>query len=177
MDVLAHGLWGAVPFVPGGKRRYAAALLVGMAPDVLSFGVFHLLRPDWILSRIAGEISGPPALEILPRYVFYAYNVTHSLLVCIAVFVIASWWLRRPAWILAPWVLHIACDIPTHATDYFPTPFFWPLETPFVNGQSWSRQGFLVANYSVLLLAYIIMVGILAWRKRRTADDGRRLSV
>lgn len=176
MDVLAHGLWGAVPFLSRGKRQFGAALVVGMAPDLLSFGVFHLLRPDWIFSRMAGEISGPPALEILPRYVFYAYNVTHSLVIALVVFLLLSWWFGRPIWLLAPWVIHIACDIPTHATDYFPTPFLWPLDTPFVDGNAWARREFLLANYAALLLVYLAM-GLYVWNKWRQSARSSRSTI
>ena len=36
-----------------------------MAPDLLSFGVFHVTHPGWISLRLLGKISGPPALTLL----------------------------------------------------------------------------------------------------------------
>ena len=56
MDVLAHGLWGGVGFYARGWKVFLTALLVGMAPDLLSFGVFHVTRPGWIKLRLMGEI-------------------------------------------------------------------------------------------------------------------------
>jgi hypothetical protein len=50
--------------------------------------------------------------------------------------------------------LHILCDIPTHTTSYFPTPFLWPFSTPFVNGIPWSTPWFMAANYTSLFLFY-----------------------
>ena len=166
MDVVAHGLWGGAAFAAGKKSWYWAAFLIGMAPDLLSFGIFHLLRPDWMVSRLAGEISGPPSPSILPPYVFHAYNVTHSLIVCAAAFLLLWWWLGTVPWLLGPWALHIVCDIPTHAASYFPTPFLWPLSTPFVDGVSWASREFMVANYAALAVVYGVLLGW--WRKRKS---------
>ena len=81
MDIIAHGLWGGAAFYRRRWRKFFAAVLIGMAPDLLSFGIFHAMNPGWISMRLAGEVSGPPALAILPPYLFYAYNITHSLVV------------------------------------------------------------------------------------------------
>ena len=154
MDVIAHGLWGGTPFYARGRKKFLAGVLLGMAPDLLSFGVFHVMHPGWITLRLMGEISGPPALTVLPPYVFHAYNVTHSLIVwAVACFLL--WQLtKKPPWLLAAWLLHIICDIPTHAASYFPTPFLWPFPTPFVNGISWSTPWFMAANYASMLIVY-----------------------
>jgi membrane-bound metal-dependent hydrolase YbcI (DUF457 family) len=157
MDVVAHGLWGGAVFAKRGRNLFWAACLVGMAPDLLSFGVFHVTHPGWLLSRLAGEISGPPALAILPAYVFYAYNFTHSLIVCAVTFFLLWALLKRPPWLLASWALHILCDIPTHGTSHFPTPFLWPLPTLLVDGITWATPRFMAANYSALLITYIVV--------------------
>ncbi len=164
MDVLSHGLWGGAAFCGRGKKIFWTAFLVGMAPDLLSFGVFHVMRPDWIVGRLAGEISGPPSVSILPSYVFHAYNVTHSLIVCGAVFFLLWSLLKSPPWLMGPWALHIVCDIPTHATSYFPTPFLWPLPTPFVNGVSWATREFMAVNYALILLVYL---AVISYRPRK----------
>ncbi|MGH7826129.1 MAG: hypothetical protein ACREQ7_13260 [Candidatus Binatia bacterium] len=167
MDVLAHGLWGGLPFGPQGRRKFFAGLLVGMAPDLLSFGLFHVTHPDWIVSRLAGELSGPPALSILPAYVFYSYNVTHSLIVWLVTFFLIWIIKKSPPWLLGAWGLHIVCDIPTHVESYFPTPFLWPFPTPFVNGISWATPSFVIANYLCIITAYIVMWTYLS-RTQRT---------
>jgi hypothetical protein len=51
-------------------------------------------------------------------------------------------------------LLHILCDIPTHAASYFPTPFLWPFPTPFVNGVPWSTPWFMAANYGTMFIVY-----------------------
>ena len=166
MDVVSHGLWGGVGFCPQGRKKFFAAMAVGMAPDLLSFGLFHVTRPGWIALRLAGEISGPPEVSILPAYVFYAYDVTHSLVVWMSASLVLWFFGKAPPWLLWPWVLHILCDIPTHSTSYFPTPFLWPFPTPFVNGISWTTPWFLTANYALLFVAYVAMFFYLKRRKR-----------
>jgi membrane-bound metal-dependent hydrolase YbcI (DUF457 family) len=157
MDVIAHGLWGGVPFCGRGRGKFFAGALLGMAPDLLSFGVFHVTHPGWITLRLAGEISGPPPLAMLPPYVFHAYNVTHSLVVWAIAFLLL-WLTRGPPWVLLAWLLHILCDIPTHATAYFPTPFLWPLPTPFVDGIAWSTPWFMAGNYTAIVLTYACVI-------------------
>ena len=166
MDVVAHGLWGGAPFLPQGRRKFFAGLLIGMAPDLLSFGVFHLTNPDWIALRLAGEVSGPPSLSILPPYVFHAYNVTHSLVVWAGTFALLWALIKHPPWLLGAWFVHILCDIPTHTESYFPTPFLWPFPTPFVDGIAWSTPWFFAANYAAIIIVYAAL--FFYFSKRRT---------
>ncbi|MBF8253454.1 MAG: membrane protein of unknown function [Deltaproteobacteria bacterium] len=164
MDVVAHGLWGGALFFPRGGKKFLAGFVVGMAPDLLSFGAFHVTRPGWIVGRLAGEISGPPPFALLPDYVFYAYNVTHSLIVWAMAFFLLWWFMKGPPWLMFAWALHILCDIPTHGRSYFPTPFLWPLPTPFVDGITWATPEFLAGNYLCLVLVY---GGLFAYQRRR----------
>src|SRR5258708_29425921 len=96
MDVIAHGLWGGAVFYAQGRKKFFAGVLLGMAPDLLSFGVFHVTHPGWFTERLAGKISGPPALTLLPRYVFHAYNVTHSLVVWAVAFFLLWQLMKKP---------------------------------------------------------------------------------
>jgi membrane-bound metal-dependent hydrolase YbcI (DUF457 family) len=154
MDVVAHGIWGGALFYARGRRKFLAGMLLGMAPDLLSFGVFHVTHPGWLTQRLVGNISGPPALTLLPPYVFHAYNVTHSLIVWAVVFFLLWQLMKKPPWLLGAWLLHILCDIPTHAASYFPTPFLWPFPTPFVDGVPWSTPWFMAANYTAMFIVY-----------------------
>ena len=107
----------------------------------------------------------------MPAYVFHAYNLTHSLAVWALVFA-ALWLVRgRIAWLWLAWGLHILCDIPTHSSSYFPTPYLWPLPTPFVDGISWAEPWFMASNYLALAAAYVAMV---LWRGRRDAKGAPR---
>jgi len=157
MDVIAHGLWGGAAFYRQGRKKFFAAVLIGMAPDLLSFGVFHTMHPGWITQRLAGEISGPPALAILPPYVFHAYNLTHSLPIWAAASCLLWVAMKKSPWLLAAWLLHILCDIPAHTERYFPTPFLWPFSTPFVDGISWTEPWFMAANYASMIIVYFAM--------------------
>lgn len=169
MDIVAHGLWGGVGFCRYGQKRYFAAFFFGVAPDLFSFGLFHLANPGWITLRLLGEISGPPPLSILPSYVFYAYSLTHSFVVWGAIF-IAAWLIhKKPPWLLLAWWLHIFCDIPTHGAGYFPTPYLWPFPTPLVDGVSWTTPWLLVANYVSLGAAYAAV----AYYLRRVRRGGQ----
>src|SRR5438477_11668878 len=138
MDTLAHGLWGCAAF---GQRRnqWRRAFWLGMAPDLLSFGPFFLTRIGDIGERWANHRFGPPDPSIIPAYVYHAYNVTHSLVVWAALFLVVSKWRGNWFWPLAAWGLHVLCDIPTHSTRFFPTPYLWPLPTPFYDGHSWGN--------------------------------------
>ena len=167
MDTLAHGLWGGIGFYPQGGKRFAAAFALGMAPDLLSFGLFHVTRPGWLKLRFAGDISGPPPLSMLPEFIFHAYNLTHSLVVWGILFVLIWLALKRPPWPFLAWALHVLCDIPTHNSSYFPTPYLWPLPTPYVEGISWATPWFMVTNYTGLLMAYIGMFLYVRKRNRR----------
>ena len=162
MDTIAHGLWGGVAF---GRRHFFWAFLLGAAPDLIAFGPFFF---RWALMGFPSYPKAPglnaPALEAMPSYVFAAYNVTHSLVIWTAVFLLLFLLFRRPVWIFCAWVLHILCDIPTHITRYFPTPFLWPFPTPYVEGIPWSRPWFLIVNYLLLGLSF----GIWFWFRRRS---------
>src|SRR6185436_4595384 len=125
MDTLAHGLWGGAVFGQK-KREWKWAFVLGMAPDLLSFGPFFLTRFGDIASRWAHRTFEPPDPHIIPAYVYHAYNVTHSLVMWALLFGLVWAWKRRVYWPLAAWALHILCDIPTHSTRFFPTPFLWP---------------------------------------------------
>ncbi len=171
MDTLAHGLWGGIGFYPRGAKIYATAFIVGTAPDLLSFGLFDITHPEWVALRLAGKISGPPPLSTIPNYVFYAYDLTHSLLIWAALFGLV-WSIRKhPPWLLLAWALHILCDIPTHSLHYFPTPYLFPIPAPRVEGISWATLRFMAANYSALLVAYAGM-----WLYMRKKGGGREPS-
>jgi membrane-bound metal-dependent hydrolase YbcI (DUF457 family) len=159
MDVIAHGLWGGAFFGRKDKPHWRAAFLLGAAPDVLAFGPFLVTQigsSDWV---------------DFPRYVHQSYDVTHSLVVWAAVTGLV-WLLRKSKsfpWIMAAWALHILCDIPLHSTDFFPTPYLWPLSTPLYNGTPWARQTFIIANYTALAVTYFVLTGIQRRQNRKTS--------
>ena len=157
MDVVAHGLWGGAFFGRKNKPQWRVAFLLGVAPDVLAFGPFFI-------SQI-----GSSSWVTFPRYVHQSYDITHSLVVWAAVTCLVWFFRKSFPWIMGAWALHILCDIPFHRLDFFPTPYLWPLSTPFHNGTSWARPIFIVANYTAIVAVYAAS----AWFRRgkaRAAD-------
>ncbi len=158
MDTLSHGLWGGAVFGQKEKGQYKWAFFWGMAPDLFSFGPFFLTHLPLIIHRWGQRARmEPPDPRIIPDYVYHAYNVTHSLVVWTAALFII-WTVRKKfPWPFMAWGLHILCDIPTHSTQFFPTPFLWPFHTPFVNGRPWSRPPFPLINYTLIGLTYLAL--------------------
>jgi hypothetical protein len=163
MDTLAHGLWGGAVF--GQKQNsWKWAFWWGMCPDLFSFGPFFLTHIGYIAHRWANHQHGPPDPRIIPAYVYHAYNVTHSLVI-FGILFLAAWWLYgRASWPFAAWGLHILCDIPTHSTRFFPTPYLWPFATPFYNGMPWARRRFMLINYGLIITTYLFLT---MWKHRQ----------
>jgi hypothetical protein len=178
MDTLAHGLWGGAAFGRRNRSQWKWAFFLGMCPDLFSFGPFFITHIGDIGERWAHHQFGHPDHRLIPAYVYHAYNVTHSLVVWAALFALAyavAAYRRngvsasptpsrpnadtpiRTIWPLGAWGLHILCDIPTHSTRFFPTPYLWPLPTPFVNGMPWARGWFMLTNYACIGLTYLII--------------------
>ena len=154
MDVVAHGLWGGALFGRKSGLHWRVAAIVGSAPDIVAFGPF-----------LVTQIGSTRWIDF-PPYVHRSYDVTHSLVVWVAVTGLV--WLFRKSfpWVMCAWALHIACDIPTHSIDFFPTPYLWPLPTPFHNGTPWARPVFMIANYVVIVAVYAAL-GLLPRRNKQ----------
>jgi len=163
MDTLAHGLWGGAAFGQR-EKQWKWAFLLGMCPDLFSFGPFFLTHLGDIGERWSHHRMGPPDPTTIPAYVYHAYNVTHSLVVWSVLMIIAWKVYGRRAWPTAAWGLHILCDIPTHSTRFFPTPYLWPLPTPFYDGSSWGTRHFMLMNYTGLLVVYLVLAVMRRYR-------------
>jgi hypothetical protein len=79
---------------------------------------------DW-----PGKFPGPPALTILPPYVFHAYNLTPSLFICAVAFILLWRLAKNPPWLLGAWLLHIL-RYPDARGDLLPNTF--PLAPSYV---------------------------------------------
>ncbi len=166
MDVLSHGLWGGIAFGRKSKQTFWIAFAFGAMPDLLAFGP-HMAASVW------GALEGAPYQPTAPRYgysnippyVFLSYDVTHSLVVFLAAFLLAWLLRRRVFWPMAAWGLHILMDIPSHSLRFFPTPFLWPVSDFAVNGIPWSRPLVFIPN--LLLLGGLYLWFFLTRRKRR----------
>jgi mannose/fructose/N-acetylgalactosamine-specific phosphotransferase system component IIC len=162
VDTLAHYLWAVALYWLLRKDRKWLLGISGALPDLLSFG------PLFAYTILSGASlgHGPPALSLIPSWVFAAYNVTHSLVVIGIAFAIL--WVAKREWtvFLYGWILHILCDIPTHTRAYFPTPFLWPISSLTISGMSWARPWFMATNYAALAGVYAYLI----WRDR---TDGK----
>ncbi|MEK7496990.1 MAG: hypothetical protein AAB657_03760 [Patescibacteria group bacterium] len=161
MDIFAHGLWSVVVYskVPP-KNRYWAVFF-GVAPDLFSFGIFFVYRLWSGILPIA-----KPELSSIPTYVNTLYNISHSLVVWLIVVLLIYLWRKKIPWVLGAWALHIVIDIFSHAQDFFPTPFLWPISDFKVDGYSWGHPLFMAINYSALAIFYIVWLVV---KRRRSA--------
>ncbi len=150
MDIFSHGLWTGVIYSRVSRRIRLWAILFGVLPDLSSFGIL------FIQSLLLGWRFGPPQISSLPSYIFILYNITHSLVIWLFIFLIVWLIYKKPWWPLVAAIIHILIDIPLHSADFFPTPFLWPVSSYTFNGYSWGHPNFLLVNYCSLVLAYII---------------------
>ncbi|MBI2107124.1 hypothetical protein HYT57_04005 [Candidatus Woesearchaeota archaeon] len=159
MDTLAHFLWTFALFFKR-KERWLAGLF-GVLPDLVSFG------PHLILSFIAGNaMFGRSELTNIPVSVFMLYNLTHSIIIFVLAVLIVYLLTKKIHWFMFGWGLHILIDIPSHTTDFFPTPFLYPFPQFYVNGIQWNNPVFMIVNYSLLVIVYAwLMYGLVINRK------------
>lgn len=173
MDVIAHTLWTNALFhlkyQKLRKMRYLAAFF-GVAPDLVGFTpLFFYL----IFSRnplLVHEIDFLQDPHWTFRFAEWMYNYSHSLVIFALVLVVTSvigniYYRNKQGaayrfwffWPLLGWALHILIDIPTHP-DFYQTPLLFPI-SDFKNshGVPWSHPVFMVVNYSLLALAYVVI--------------------
>ncbi len=149
MDIFAHGLWTNVIYAKAQKKNRLMAVVLGVTPDILSFGIF------FVIAIWSGFKFGPPDGLSVPAYVSMLYNLWHSLFTWLLIF--AGVWLvfKKPFWPLLAPLIHIVIDVPLHDVGFFPTPFLWPVSDYKFNGISWGVGWFMIVNYSVMVLAYL----------------------
>ena len=85
MDIVSHGLWGAIAFGRKSRLSFWLAFVIGLAPDLLSFGIL------WTAAMLGFSEQpdfshGTPPESSIPQYVHHLYNVTHSFIVFLIVF-------------------------------------------------------------------------------------------
>lgn len=155
MDIISHGLWGAAAFGRKNRKNFRFSFFMGIMPDFLSFGILFIAiifgfypRPNWA--------SNPPPIDIIPSFISYFYNITHSLIIFTAIFLIIWFIAKKPFWPLAAWGLHIIIDIPSHSLQFFATPFLWPISDFKVNGISWSAPEIFIPNIIFLVILYTL---------------------
>ncbi len=153
MDIVSHGLWGALAFGRQSRKSFWLAFGIGLAPDLFSFGILWVAASVGLAHKPDFSHGLPPESSI-PPYVHHLYDVTHSFVLFLTVFALVWVIAKRPVWELGAWGLHVLVDIPTHSFAFFPTPFLWPLSDWKFDGWPWSQPAILIPNFTVLLLLY-----------------------
>ena len=148
-----------------GARARWWGLAFGAGPDLLSFGFFTAGSVLGQYGRLDFS-NGPPDPAIVPLYIHRLYDVTHSFVVFGAAFALVWAVRRKPFLPMLAWPLHIAMDIFTHGTSFFPTPWLWPLPHPKVNGIPWSTPWIFWSNWSALLVCGALLYAR-HWRETR----------
>ena len=153
MDIVSHGLWGAIVFGRRTRSSFWSAFVFGIAPDLLSFGILTMAATLGLAEQPDFSHGTPPESSI-PQYVHHLYNVTHSLVVFLVVFLLVWVLVKRPVWELSAWGLHVLMDIPMHSFAFFPTPFLWPLSDWKIDGWQWMTPSIFIPNVILLILLY-----------------------
>ena len=158
MDIISHGLWGAAAIGRESRKKFIIAFLIGAAPDFFSFGILFFYRAGIYLGIFPKYVEAANSIHMpVPIFVYNLYNITHSLVVFLAVFGLVWLILQKPFWPLLVWALHILMDIPLHSYAFFPTPFLWPVSNFKINGISWANPGIFFTNVALLLVIYAII--------------------
>ncbi|MDD5291309.1 MAG: hypothetical protein PHZ04_04335 [Patescibacteria group bacterium] len=152
MDIISHALWTNLIFKGLPAEQKGLAVLFGLLPDFVSFS--SLTLSNFVKKTLHFEA---PPMATIPKYVFKLYDVTHSLVIWLAIFLVLkifglSWWLV----VYYAWGLHILLDIFTHTTEFFPTPILWPFSRFHFSGINWSNKWFMLFNYALLLFMYLV---------------------
>ncbi len=157
MDTLSHGLWALAIFWGTSYRWWA--FLIGMVPDLLSFGLVFVKE----IGHLNG--GGPPPIESLPSWLPTMYSITHSFVTWIAIGALL-YALKKKYWpIVAAAMAHIVLDIFTHC-NYYPTPFLEPLTSYRYCGVSWGTPTIFIQNWISLVIIFS-MIGYYEWAKRK----------
>ncbi len=152
MDIISHALLTNLVFKDLPVEQRSLAVIFGVMPDLVSFGGMF----NSVFLRKVLFFKKPPQ-SIFPPYVMRLYNIFHSLIVWLAVFlVLIACDLRWLAIAVCGWGFHILIDIFTHSAKSFPTPILWPISNFRFSGISWSNKWFMLFNYAVILFLYLV---------------------
>lgn len=157
MDILAHMLWANYgargvnkKLIKKNNRKINLPWVTfwGVFPDLFAFTIAFVTSIPAIFS---GEFMHhrPPSFGLAANL----YQYSHSLVIWAVVFILAWIISKRPRLVLLGWALHILIDIPSHAGNFYPTPFLFPISNwKFLHGISWANPIYMITNYSLLLI-------------------------
>ena len=153
MDLISHILLNNLVYkeVPLNYRWWAIGF--GIGPDLVGF--FSMFKAEYLQKALF--FNKLPHKYIPPR-VFIIYDAAHSLVIWLGIYsVLYLLGYEWAALLWTGWAVHIIVDIFTHGAKSFPTKIFWPLSKWSFPGFAWSQKKFLVINYLIFLLLYIIV--------------------
>jgi hypothetical protein len=164
MDILAHMLWanyGArglnkkLEEKKRGRISLAWTTFWGVFPDLFAFTIpfcivlFNVIFKGQSLEAMRNHHGLTNGFDIAS----FLYQFSHSLIIWAVVFSVVWILSRRPRLVLLGWLLHILIDIPSHAGNFYPTPFLFPIsDYRFLHGVSWANPTYMIVNYSLLLI-------------------------
>ena len=153
MDIISHALYANLIFKEVPLEQRGLICFFSILPDLISF---FAIRGRGFLRKVMHYTN--PSKNVFPKIVFKLYNLTHSLIIWLFVFLILKI-LKLDYWALVylGWGSHIVLDIFTHSKYFFPTPILWPLSNFHFSGIAWSNKWFMVFNYSLLLFLYLFL--------------------
>ena len=150
MDTLSHTLWGKGLF---GYRKYGTwALVFGALPDLLSFGLYFIVR---IFQHGFNVEFGKPSLEIIPEWVIIMYDISHSCVVAFFVIIIFLQINKDMCFPMLAWPFHIILDFFFNSKEYFPTPILWPISNYQFDGIPWSNPYIWIGNIGCIVILFI----------------------
>ena len=150
MDTFSHTLWGKGLF---GYRKYGKwALLFGALPDLLSFGLYFIVR--FITQGVSMEF-GKPTLESIPNWVFIMYDISHSWVIAFLFIIIFLQINKEICFPMLAWPFHILLDFPFHSKEYFPTPILWPISDYRFDGIPWSNPYIWIGNIACIIVLFL----------------------
>ncbi len=151
MDYFSHAIWSYIFFNKTKKPLYA--VLFGILPDSISWLLYFFYR------LFTAKVNyGPPVLENFPPWIMPLYGISHSLIICAAVFLIVYLVYKNIPIYMFAWPIHILIDIPTHTREVLPTPFLWPISNWAFPGMSWATGWFFILNWSLIIVIIIVIV-------------------
>lgn len=177
MDILAHALWAGVGTtfaarrIPISRPTAVATVALSTLPDLgqLLPLLVWVVAGDGTMATVEAFARASPGQEpALPPLVSLASHHLHCTMhsaVVASVVTLLLWLLLRKFWIpLAGWWSHIAIDVFTHSTAFYPVPVLYPISYLGFDGVSWHQPWFQAINYAALALC---MLGLFRTRQRR----------
>jgi hypothetical protein len=176
VDIVSHGLWGAITFGRSTRWRFWLAFMIGMAPDVLSFGILTVAAMLGVAEHQDFNHGTPPPESSIPS-VGPSSVQHHAQLGRVSLPVYCGVGPGETAGLGTLGVgLHVLMDIPSHPFAFFPTPFLWPISDWKFNGWQWITPYVLIRNVLLLILVYGWYFGRQARRNRGQVSSNVRKS-